>query len=831
MALIITSPLRGWASALDSVPDPVFAERMMGDGVAIQPLDDTLVAPCDGEVVTLHEAGHAVCIRSVEGVEILVHVGLDTVALKGDGFEPLARLGQSVQRGDPLIRFDLDAVGMRATSLVTPVIVSNAEAYAITRRTTDRLVGACEELMTLSPITADPRIWSDDGKMVEDRVTLALPHGIHARPAARIGECARPFEAEVILLCRDKKADARSTVALLSLGTRLGAEVIGPARGTDAAAALAAVIALLRTDMGEKAPVTETSKAVAGARQLKSDQIAGVQASPGLAMGPAAHVRHATIAVDAQGRGAEHESAALLRARKSVEAELRARGDAGDANVAAIMRAHLSLLDDPQILAAADRGIAAGSSAGAAWRTAVAEQVQALRATGNSHLIERVGDLLDIEGQVLGALTGRSDDALNLPTGAILIADDLLPSQLIALASRDPAGICLARGGPTSHVAILCAGMGIPSLVAMGDAVSDVAEGSTILLDADGGYAQVAPDPSDIEAFTAHIARQEARRHVAQASARDLCHTRDGVRIEMFANLGNVEEARIAAEIGAEGSGLVRSEFLFLDRAEAPTIEEQRAAYQAISDAMGERPVIIRLLDIGGDKPASYIPIAAEENPALGERGIRVGIRHAKLLEDQLRAILSVQPVGRCRIMIPMVTDVAEVRHVRTLVDRLRAEMGIAQTVEVGIMVETPAAAATADLLAREADFLSIGTNDLTQYVLARDRGNPAVAAGIDAMHPAVLRMIGDTCRLAAAQGRWIGICGGLASDPAAIPILVGLGITELSTVPGFVAEAKQIVRELTLAAAKAHAEQALRCSSAAEVRALARQFQEGDLH
>ena len=827
MSLIITSPLRGWATALDNVPDPVFAQRMMGDGVAIQPLGDTVVAPFDGEVVTLHDAGHAISLRSAEGAEVLIHIGLDTMMLKGEGFTALVTIGQKVSRGDPLIRFDLDAVALSATSLITPVIVTNADAFAISRRTVDCAVGACAALMTLVPVRAEARRRSDDGTIVEQAVTLSLPHGIHARPAARIGEAARGFEAEVHLLNGDKRGDARSTVGLLALGTKFGDEVVVQARGDDAEAALAAIVALLATDMGEGAPATATHAPAVAAAPLRAGQIGGVIASPGLAMGPAARLRQAEIAVVREGQGGAHERAALIAARGAVREQIAARADAADGSVAAVMQAHLALIDDPELLTAAENRIADGHSAGFAWRGAIHDQIDAIRATGNAHLIERVDDLVDIERQLLSMLTGAPIESATAPAGAIVVADDLLPSQLVTLAAARPAGICLARGGPTSHVAILCAGMGLPALVAIGDALDAVEDGTPLLLDAELGFVAASPSPAEADAFLARLAKRDARREAAQAAAKDACHSADGTRIEVFANIGTVEDAEIAAVQGAEGSGLVRSEFLFLDRDTAPSEDEQFAAYQGIADALAGKPVIIRLLDIGGDKPAAYIPIAHEENPALGQRGIRVALAQPELLETQIRAILRVAPIGQCKIMIPMVAGIDELRYVRALVDRLRGEAGIAAPVEVGVMVETPAAAMTADLLAVEADFLSIGTNDLTQYVLAMDRGNPAVAAGVDAMHPAVLRMIGETCRLATVRGRWVGVCGALASDPAALPILVGLGVTELSAVPGFVAEAKQIVRGLTLIEARAHAELALQCKSAAEVRALARAFEE----
>ncbi len=826
MSLIITSPLRGWATTLDSVPDPVFAQRMMGDGVAIEPLGDTIVAPFDGEVVTLHDAGHAVSLRSAEGAEVLIHIGLDTVMLKGEGFTPLVAIGQTVARGDPLIRFDLDAVALAAPSLITPVIVTNAEAFAISRRSTDCAIGACEALMTLVPAQTDARHRSDDGTVIEQTVTLSLPHGIHARPAARIGEAVRGFAAEVYLQHGDKRGDARSTVALLALGTRFGDEIRVQARGDDAEAALLAIVALLASGMGETAALAASTAPTATA-PLRAGQIGGVIASPGLAMGPATRLRQAEIAVAHDGADAGEERAALIAARGAVRERIAARANSESGGVAAVMQAHLALIDDPELFAGAERRIAAGRSAGFAWRGAIRDQVDAIRATGNAHLIERIDDLIDIERQLLSVLTDTPLGDASIPAGAIVVADDLLPSQLVTLAAAKPAGICLARGGPTSHVAILCAGMGLPALVAMGDALDAVAEGTSLLLDAEMGHVTLAPSPADTDAFAARLAKRGARREAAKAGAANACHTADGARIEIFANLGTVEDAMLAAAQGAEGSGLVRSEFLFLDRDTAPSEDEQHAAYQAIADALPGKPVIIRLLDIGGDKPAAYIPIAEEENPALGLRGIRVALANPELLETQLRAILRVEPVGQCKIMIPMVASIDELHQVRALIDRLRGEMGIATPVEVGVMVETPAAAMTADLLAIEADFLSIGTNDLTQYVLAMDRGNPAVAAGVDAMHPAVLRMIGETCRLATAGGRWVGVCGGLASDPAALPILIGLGVTELSAVPGFVAEAKEIVRGLTLTEARAHADLALQCQSAAEVRALARAFEE----
>jgi phosphoenolpyruvate-protein kinase (PTS system EI component) len=314
------------------------------------------------------------------------------------------------------------------------------------------------------------------------------------------------------------------------------------------------------------------------------------------------------------------------------------------------------------------------------------------------------------------------------------------------------------------------------------------------------------------------------RRSAAERAAREagdaLCRTSDGTRIEVFANLGSVADAEAAVAQGAEGCGLLRTEFLFLDRSTPPSEAEQLAQYQAIADTLGDRPLIVRLLDVGGDKPAPYLDLAAEENPALGLRGIRVGLARSELLETQIRAILSVKPEGRCKIMAPMVASVAELEAVRAIVSRLGGG------VEVGVMVETPAAAMTADLLSRTAGFLSIGSNDLTQYALAMDRGNASVAAGVDGLHPAVLRLIARACEDARKHERLVAVCGGLAADPLAVPILIGLGVRELSVPPARVAATKAAVGQLLLGPCEALAAEALALDSAAAVRAFVAAFE-----
>jgi multiphosphoryl transfer protein len=437
--------------------------------------------------------------------------------------------------------------------------------------------------------------------------------------------------------------------------------------------------------------------------------------------------------------------------------------------------------------------------------------------------MERAADLADLERRVIAILVGDTAPAIpDLPPDSILIAPDLLPSQVLALDKARLAGICTAEGGPTSHVAILAASAGIPMLVTAGPEVLEISNGATVILDADHGRIESDPPPERLDEARQRISDRRTRRAAEARDAKELCFTADGVRIEVFANLASVEDAHAAVATGAEGCGLLRTEFLFLDRDTPPSQEEQQQVYSEIAAVLGNRPLIVRTLDIGADKSVPYVVLGHEDNPALGMRGIRLSFARPDLLVTQLTAIVAAVPLEQCRIMLPMVTEVDELRQVRRLLDGLSPPGGLAGKFALGAMIETPAAAMLADSIASEADFLSIGTNDLTQYVLAADRGNAAVAARADALHPAVLRLIRRTTDGAREHGRWTGVCGGLASDAVAAPILIGLGVTELSVAPAAVAAIKATVRELRSDACRALAERACAAASSFEVRAMA---------
>jgi phosphoenolpyruvate-protein phosphotransferase len=539
-------------------------------------------------------------------------------------------------------------------------------------------------------------------------------------------------------------------------------------------------------------------------------------------VGPVHRLDLEELTVSENGTGAATESAALERALAVVRTHVEQRARAGTAAVRDIMAAHLELLDDPQLLSTAREAIRGGKSAGFAWRGSLRATAAALQATGDARLAERAADLADLERQVLRELAGGGAQRIDMPAGAILVAHDLTPSQLIDLDTGRLGGIALVAGGATSHVAILAATLGVPMLVNAGAQLGAARNGAVIILDAESGQVFSEPDAGELDHARSRLARANEQKARDLAAAHDACRLASGERIEVFANLaGTPADTRLAVEQGAEGCGLLRTEFLFLERATAPDESEQRASYQQVSDLLGARPLVIRTLDIGGDKPIAYLPLPPEENPALGLRGIRTSLWKPDLFDVQLRALLAVRPA--VRILLPMITDVAEISLVRARLVELARALGVAVP-QLGAMIETPAAAMLADQIAQSVDFLSIGTNDLSQYGLAMDRGHAELAARIDGVHPGVLRLIEATTRGAAVHGKPVAVCGGLASDPEAVPLLLGLGVTELSVVPGQIPRLKARIRALTLGACRDLAQRALQLGTAPEVRALVKE-------
>jgi len=833
---LIKAPMSGPLVPLAEVPDPVFAQKIVGDGISIDPITPRLLAPCDGQVVQLHRAGHAVTIATEAGIEVLMHIGLDTVALKGQGFTPRVASGDAVRAGDTLIDFDADFVATHAKSLLTQIIVT-ARNGTVRLEAGHGSVRAGEDVILRVHVDGTGGV---DGRapgrvVVSKPVRVPNPAGLHARPAAVLATLARPFDADVRLRLRGRDANAKSVVAVMSLEIALGDEVEVAAEGPDADTAVQTIAAALATGLGEAGATAALPAAAArvgtpeagrGPRPASADPdvLVGVSASNGLAIGRIVQFRRSELSVPehAASPGDEHArlASAIATAKRQLE-EMRQhlRGEA-DYGKAAIFSAQEEILDDPELLDAAARGIGSGQSAAFAWRRAADAHAALLAGLKNELLAARAQDVRDVGRRVLTGLVGENDTR-EYPADTILIAEELTPSDVAGFDRGRVLGFCTTTGGASSHVAILARSFDLPAVAGIDTGALDVPGGTLVILDGTRGVLTVSPTSEVVAQIRQRTAARAERQRLDGAQAHVPAVTLDGRRIEVAANAGDVAEAIRAATVGADGIGLLRTELLFMDRVSAPSEDEQFSVYRAIVQALGpDRPIIIRTLDVGGDKPLTYLPLPREDNPFLGLRGLRVGLDRPEVLRTQLRAILRASEAGAVRVMFPMVATLTELRTARAMLDACGRELEVAP-IPVGVMVEVPSAALLASAFAREVDFFSIGSNDLTQYTLAMDRGHPKLAARVDALHPAVLRLIDLTVRGAHDHGKWVGVCGGMAGDAQAVPILIGLGVDELSVSVPAVAAVKAQVRGLSFEACRDLAARALDAGTESDVRAM----------
>ena len=575
----------------------------------------------------------------------------------------------------------------------------------------------------------------------------------------------------------------------------------------------------------EKVEAKEESAPAPILSQKSENVIVGVGASPGLAIGRVHQLQSASYDIAENSRvKAPEEKTRFTRALKQAAEELNKLsnevGAKTDASQGAIFAAHRELLEDPEMIELAGQWIGKGKTAEFAWNTVITEHAERLANLNNELMANRANDLRDVGGRVLRALLGAPTASLTLPEATILIAENLTPSDTVQLDRTKVLGFCTTTGGATSHVAILARSLGLPALAGVETRALKIANGTEVVLDGDRGEIRLNPTAEEKAKITQAQNEASKKRAAALSKANEQAKTRDGKHIEVAANIGGVADARKAVEFGCDGVGLLRSEFLFLERATAPSEEEQYRVYQEIADIMVDRPLTIRTLDVGGDKPLQYLPLPKEENPFLGVRGIRVGFMNQTILREQLRAILRVKTKGKLNIMFPMVAMVEEFRLAKQILEEERVKLGAAKPA-VGIMIEVPSAALLADAFAKECDFFSIGTNDLTQYTLAMDRGHEGLAKQVDGLHPSVLKLIEMTVVAAHRYGRWVGVCGGIAGDAKAVPILLGLGVDELSVSIPVIPLVKSQVRETSIDEAKKIATSATEALTAKEVRGL----------
>lgn len=804
----------------------------------------------DGELVSLGVAADDFDELAWQGVKLLKRA-----QCVEPGFNASLPLGQALPLGDGLWWLSSEqSVQRPGLAFVTPasnlehqgqplnglfVLASLGEAHrAMLERLCNLLIeGRGQEL---SQATSSRTVLEALGGEVpadwpSAQVPLANAHGLHARPAKVLTEVAQAFVGEIrVRLAGSQSAgvSAKSLSKLLAMGSHRGQVLEFIAEPSIADDALPALVRAVEEGLGEEIEPLPAGGAPAEPRAVQlneaaqdvpvlraGEQVIGIAAAPGIAIGPVLVRKPQVIDYPKRGESPVIELQRLDAALDKVHAEIGTLIDESQvASIRDIFTTHQAMLRDPALREEVQARLQKGLSAEAAWMEEIEIAAQQQEALHDKLLAERAADLRDVGRRVLACLTGvEADQAPDEPY--ILVMDEVVPSDVATLNAQRVAGILTAGGGATSHSAIIARALGIPAIVGAGPGVLGLAPNTLLLLDGERGELLVAPTDAQLEQARNERATREERKRLVNERRLEPAITRDGHPVEIAANIGAAGETPEAVAMGAEGIGLLRTELVFMNHSQAPDQATQEAEYRRVLEALEGRPLVVRTLDVGGDKPLPYWPMPAEENPFLGVRGIRLSLQRPDILETQLRALLASADGRPLRIMFPMVGNIDEWRTAKAMVDRLRVELPVAD-LQVGIMIEIPSAALIAPVLAQEVDFFSIGTNDLTQYTLAIDRGHPTLSGQADGLHPAVLRLIGMTVEAAHAHGKWVGVCGELAADALAVPMLVGLGVDELSVSARSIALVKARVRELDLAACQRLAQQALMLPGAHEVRA-----------
>ncbi len=555
----------------------------------------------------------------------------------------------------------------------------------------------------------------------------------------------------------------------------------------------------------------------------------GVPAAPGLASGSAVIWTEESYtapryAIDDRAGERQRLDAARSAAREELRAIQEKVNQETKSGEAEVFSAHRMFLDDPALLQKIYRAIETNAlNAEASWMDAIEAFASQLEQIPDPSLSARAADIRDVGLRVLRHLMGRPTSGLHLEAPAVILAKDLTPSQTASLEKDKVLAFCTAEGGPTSHTAILAKALGLPAVVALGADLLTIPAGSLVLVDGNRGDVVVQPDEKRWADFQIVHGEDDRRKQKAAAAAFQPAVTLDGVRVEVVANIGGWEDAKSALAFGAEGVGLFRTEFLYLDRTSLPSEEEQVNAYRPVFEAFGSQPIVVRTLDIGGDKAVSYLGMPQEANPFLGWRAFRMADGKPEIFLSQLRALLRAGAGRDVRIMIPMISSYDEVLQAKDLLEQARRSldrdgMPYADRVQFGIMVEVPSAALLSNDLAPHLDFFSIGTNDLTQYTLAVDRTNSRVSHLASPFHPAVLRLIQLTIQSAHAHSCWVGMCGELAGEVKAVPLLLGLGLNEFSMAPALIPAVKAAIRKCSQKECQEVARQALSLSTPAAV-------------
>lgn len=671
-----------------------------------------------------------------------------------------------------------------------------------------------------------------------ETVTVLNPHGLHARPSAMLVQAAKKTGVPIYLenlTSGSDKANAASLTQILGLGARHGDQLRLSGAPETPLQAIQQIAEAITAGLGEATqpvPTAEPQEGEAPANIEAPSQPAtiapntvttAIGAAPGMALGTVVIEHQQSVSITREASDPTAELAHFEQALQHTLDELKTKAEqSAKEDVRTILSMHCDLLSDPELVDASRQLIEGGTSAAWAWHHCFDKLAQQQARSTNSLLAERAADIRDVGARVLQQLLPSTEQD-TLSEGSVLFIEDISPSRVAELDPKQIAAVVCAHGGATSHAAILARAAGLPMVVGAGPGILDVEPGQSVIVDGTHGAFILAPDDERKQQTQQAIAQQQQLLDAALSRRFAPATTQDGHTIEVAANLGDSHEVEQAVAQGCDGVGLLRTEFLFMHHSHEPTEQEQIRHYQQVFDGLGDKPLVVRTLDIGGDKPLTYLPMVSEENPFLGIRGIRLCLRRPALLKRQLTALLKASDGRPLRIMFPMVSDINEWRAARTLFTEAAGNMDTAH-VQLGMMIEIPSAALRAADFAREVDFFSIGTNDLTQYTLAIDRGHPDLSAQADALHPAVLSLIDMTVRAAHSHGAWVGVCGEAAADALGAAVFTGLGVDELSMSARAIPLIKEQLRQGNYATYQQLASKALQQADAQSVRMLREQ-------
>lgn len=647
--------------------------------------------------------------------------------------------------------------------------------------------------------------------------------GFHARPATVFVNIASQFKSEIRLRHNEKIGNGISMASILRLGITSGAKFTISTQGADAQEALDELCKVVEEGLNESNN-EEISKEVSK-RDYQGEKYEGVPAAPGIAIGPIVILCEDEIVISKEGKDFHTEKDnlkdALHKAISDLNHWVHEKHEEVDTKRMEIFISHLGLLKDPELQQKAIDSIEDNISASYTWWNIISQEVKTLSNLSDVRLSQRANDMKDIGKRVLKYLDPNAikSSKVNYDTPSILVSLDMTPSETSQLDKSKVLALITAKGGSTSHTAILARSMGIPSIAGVGEGILNISSQNAIA-DGDSGVLVFNPTIEDLDLAQKLQKEADSLKELEYKKRFEPAVTLDGHRVEIVANIANSNGALESINNGAEGIGLVRTEFLFLERDQAPNETEQFHAYKKMVQHVNGLPLIIRTLDIGGDKEVPYLNMPKEDNPFLGIRGIRLCLQYQELFKEQLRAIYQASKYGPIKIMFPMVGLLEEFREASKIAEEVRLELGV-EPIDIGMMIEVPSAVLMIDDFAKEAAFFSVGTNDLTQYTLSMDRGHEGLAKKADALHPAVLKMIKLTCDSAKKHGKWVGVCGNLASNPLAARILTGLGVSELSVPAASVPNIKAIIRSADFEKCKELANKALNLQTANEVRDL----------